>query len=242
MQDPSQMTRYGRSIAAPLIYPLTSVPETSQSSTPESTSIPSPESTPILEAKLNGLHLRDGLAAANGEGFFQTLAPAKSKPKRVSKKFEISQKRKFQEHLIRLQRESALVSYQPSSSESRVSAMLVDMMDPNSPQHGSMFSLGDWVISIPSRMNSSPAVSIAAEFFIHSFKFHRDQSHTNQTTALQTKSKALKQLQLAMLNSQQNPDYNLVVATKLHYAAEVRCEDMTWRCAVLTPTGPDRSG
>lgn len=225
MQDPSQMTRYGRSIAAPLIYPLTSPPEGDQESTPQLATSLSHNFTTVSEFHSNNLRLQDGLATANGEGFFQTLAPAKLKMKKTSKKTEIRQRKKFHEHLLRLQRESALVLHQPSSQESNVIAILVNMMNPTSPQHQPIFCLGDWISSVPSRISSSPAASIAAEFFIHSLNYHWDQSYTNQTTALQTKSKALKQLQLAMLKPQDHPTYDIVVATKFHYAAEVRSHD-----------------
>ncbi|KAF3006888.1 hypothetical protein E8E13_011069 [Curvularia kusanoi] len=99
--------------------------------------------------------------------------------------------------------------------------MFIDLLNTDCPQDLSLFCLGDWIVSIPSRISSSPVVSIAAEFFVHSYNFHRDQSYSNRTKALQTKGKALKELQLSLSESQPHPTYNLIVATKLHYSAEV---------------------
>jgi hypothetical protein len=149
------------------------------------------------------------------------LAPANSKQRRISKKVGESQRKRWQEHILRLQAEGLLTTHRPNSPESRLTAMFIDMLHPSSPQHQPLCSLGDWIRSIPSRISSSPVVSIAAEFFVHSLSFHRDQSHSNKILALQTKSNALKQLQLSILSSRPHPTYDLVVATKLHYSAEV---------------------
>jgi hypothetical protein len=235
------MTRYGRSTTAPVIQPLVPLDGNVRTSTPDSRPEPSSDHYPIIESEPNNLHLRSGIVAANGHGIFQTLAPAKLKQRRVSKKAGDNQRKRWQEHVLRLQAESLLMTHRPCSPESRLTAMFVDMLHPSSPQHQPLCSLGDWIRSIPSRISSSPVVSIAAEFFVHSLSFHRDQSHSNKILALQTKNNALKQLQLSILSSQPHPTYDLVVATKLHYSAEA----MTLVPIVvilLTYTGPARSG
>ena len=234
------MTRYGRSLIAPVIQPLVPLDEVVRNSTPNSTSEPSSNNLSIIEPEPNNLHLRRGIVAADGHGIFQTLAPARSKQRRISKKVGDSLRKRWQEHVLRLQAESLLTTHRPHSPESRLTAMFVDMLHPSSPQHQPLCSLGDWILSIPSRISYSSVVSIAAEFFVHSLSFHRDQSHSNKILALQTKSDALKQLQLSILSSQPHPTYDLVVATKLHYSAEA----MTLFSIVvilLTWTGPARS-
>lgn len=235
------MTRYGRSITAPVIQPLVPLDEIVQIYTPYSRPEHSSDKSPTIEPEPNNLHLRSGLVAANGHGIFQTLAPAKPKQRRISKKVGESQKRRWQEHVLRQRAESLLTTHRPSSPESRLTAMFVDMLHPNSPQHQPLYSLGDWIGSIPSRISYSSVVSVAAEFFVHSLSFHRDQSHSNKILALQTKSNALKQLQLSILSSQPHPTYDLVVATKLHYSAEAMTL-VSILVILLTWTGPTRRG
>ena len=236
------MTRYGRSLTAPVIQPLVPLDKIVRTSTSDSTSERSSRNSPIIEPEPNcNLHLRSGIVAANGHGIFQTLAPAKSKQRRISKKVGDSLRKRWQEHVLRLQAESLLTMHRPHSPESRLTMMFVDMLHPSSPQHQPLCSLGDWIQSIPSRISSSSVVSNAAEFFVHSLSFHRDQSHSNKILALQTKNNALKQLQLSILSSQPHPTYDLVVATKLHYSAEVMTLDSIV-VILLTWTGPARSG
>ncbi|XPS69766.1 hypothetical protein M3J07_002014 [Ascochyta lentis] len=62
---------------------------------------------------------------------------------------------------------------------------------------------------------------MAAEFLVCSFEVSRNRSYSNKILALQAKAKALKELQLGVLASQEIPTYDVVVATKLHYAAEI---------------------
>ncbi|KAJ4381462.1 hypothetical protein N0V86_002821 [Didymella sp. IMI 355093] len=95
------------------------------------------------------------------------------------------------------------------------------MLRPESAKYGPLFALGDWITSIPPRIGSNPVVTMAAEFLIHSFESHDEGSHSKKIQALQAKNKALKELQLSLLASQQAPTYDLLLATKMHYASEV---------------------
>ncbi|KAF2626070.1 hypothetical protein BU25DRAFT_411903 [Macroventuria anomochaeta] len=221
MQNPSQMTRYGRSMATLTIYPLSSSQARDESSTPDSVPVFSPDPAIARTPDPSDLHLRGGMVAADGRGVFQTLAPVKVKARKPSKKVESYQRRRCQAHLLRLQQEASLVSHRPSSPDTRLIAMFIGLLRPDSTNYQHLFTLGDWVKSIPSRIGSSPVVTMAAEFFIQSFDVYRDKTHSNQALALRTKSKALKELQLSVVATQQHPTYDLVIATKLHYAAEV---------------------
>lgn len=221
MQDPSQMTRYGRSLANSVMYPMVSSPSREDVSTPDLSTVSPPGSTTAPKAATSDLVLRGGMVASDGRGVFQTLAPIRMSPRKVSKKAEAYQRRRCREHLLRLQEEVSLVSHRPFSSETKLAAMFVNILDSSSDQHQHIFTLGNWVLSIPARIGSSPVVTMAAEFFVHSFEVHRDRNHSNHMLALRTKSTALKELQLSVLASQQRPTYDLMIATKLHYAAEV---------------------
>lgn len=221
MQDPSQMTRYGRSMAASIIYPLSSEYVSDDSSRPDCASVSSPDQTSTPNSDASDLHLRGGMVAADGRGVFQTLAPGKSKPAKPSKRLETNQRKRLHEHLLRLQRESSLSAHRPTAPDTRIAATFIDMLRPESPKYQPLFTLGDWVTSIPPRIGSSPVVTMAAEFLIHSFDCYAEDSHSNKIQAMRTKSKALKELQLSLLASQQAPTYDLLLATKMHYASEV---------------------
>lgn len=218
MQDPSRMTRYGRSMPSSIVYLLKG---SDDSSTLDSASMSSPDPIPVPIPEAPDLHVRGGLLAADGQGVFQTLAPSTLKSKKPSKRVEAHQRRKCHEHLLRLQRQMSLTSHRPSSSDTKLAAMFIDMLRPESPKHQPLFTLGDWVTSIPARIGSSTVVTMAAEFLLHSFNFHGEHSHSREIVAIQTKSKALKELQLSLLASHQAPTYDLVLATKMHYASEV---------------------
>lgn len=226
MQDPSQMTRYGRSMAASIIYPWSSSHASEDSSTSDgaSGSSPNPVSTPNSDAP--DLYLRGGMIAADGRGVFQTLAPSKSKAAKPSKRLEMNQRKRLHEHLLRLQRESSLSVHRPLAPDTRLAATFINMLRPESPKYQALFTLGDWVTSIPPRIGSSPVVTMAAEFLVHSFDCYADNSHSNKIQAMQTKGKALRELQLSFLASQQAPTYDLLLATKMHYASEVIPTDL----------------
>ncbi|KAJ4985199.1 negative acting factor [Stagonosporopsis vannaccii] len=218
IQDPSQMTRYGRSMTNSIIYPLSPSQSSNGCSTPDSSSLSSPDATTL---DTSDLHLRGGMVASDGRGIFQTLAPIKMRHRKVSKKVEAAQKRRCQEHLLRLQQEISLASHRPFCSETTIAAGFVSILRPEAAQHQQIYTLGNWVSSIPSRIGHSPVVTMAAEFFINSFDVYRNRCHSTLTLALRTKAKALKELQLSVLASQKHPTYDAIIATKLHYAAEV---------------------
>lgn len=207
-----------------VVYPLNPSQNSDESSTPDSASISSPD---VAMVDSSDLHLRGGMIASDGRGIFQTLAPMRTRPPRkVSKKIEAARKRRFQEHILRLQQETSLASHRPYSSETKIAATFVSLLHPEAAQYQQIYTLGNWVSSIPSRIGHSPVVTMAVEFLIHCFDVHRNRSHSSLELALRTKAKALKELQLSVLASQQCPTYNAVIATKLHYAAEV----MSYAC------------
>lgn len=221
LQDPSQMTRYGRSLVASTPYPLDDLQDRSDSSTTDSASSSAFDLAAAQEPSYPGLRWRGGFIAEDGRGMFQTLALRKPKSKKVSKQLNSYQKKRFPMQLLPLPQRTPPIPYQPSSSETALVAMFVDLLRPDSTKHQPLLVLGDWVMSIPSRIGFSPAMTTAAKFLVHSVDVHRNDTHSNKILALQIKSKALKELQLSVQATQQHATYDLVLATKMHYAAEV---------------------
>lgn len=215
------MTRYGRSTTSSATYPLSSDQVSDEMSTLDYTSVLSSgcSTTPAQEPP--DLLLRGGIVAADGRGMFQTLAPSRVRIKQPSKRLEANQIKRCHEHLVRLQRETLLSTHRPTAPETELTAMFIDMLRPDSPKSQTLFTFGDWITSIPIRIGSSAVITTAAEFLLHSFDFYGEDSYSRRIRAMRTKSKALKDLQLNLLASNQAPTYDLVLATKMHYAAEV---------------------
>ena len=64
-------------------------------------------------------------------------------------------------------------------------------------------------------------LDLAAEFLVNSYAAYRDGMHSKRRLAKATKSKALRELQLVVLDAQKQPTYDVLLATKMHFAAEV---------------------
>lgn len=230
MQDPSQMTRYGRSMVASAVLPLNCTTARINSSASTSVSSLSSDSTSANTPASSVLHLKDGMVAEDGQGVFQTLGPVRAKTKRPSTKAECYQRRRVQAHLLRLQREASSPTPPPSSPDTKLAAVFTNLLQPKSEAYQPVFALGDWVSTIPSRIGSSRVVTLAAEFFVYSSEVYHNGSRSNKIRALQIKSKALKELQLSVLWAQQHSTYDLLLATKLHYAAEVHMAFRDFDC------------
>lgn len=64
-------------------------------------------------------------------------------------------------------------------------------------------------------------LDLAVEFLIDSHAVYWDDSYTKRQTASAAKSRALRDLQLAVSQIHAHSTYEMVLATKMHYAAEV---------------------
>ena len=64
-------------------------------------------------------------------------------------------------------------------------------------------------------------LDLAVEFLVNSYAVYWDETHSKRKMASATRAKALRELQLVVLNAQSKPSYEVLLATKLHYAAEV---------------------
>jgi hypothetical protein len=205
VQDPSQLTKHGKSRTTPLIYSL---------NTSEGGNTPDP-------SPYSDLQITTQRAAGDGHGFFQTLAPVSTAKVRLSKKKVEYQKRALEKHLQQLQDESAVILYQPSSPETTLIARYIGMLGSDLSGQQSFHILGTWVDSIPSRVGSNRLIDLAVDFLVNSCDTFRDDTYSKRRVARASKAEALRELQLAVINTQGQPTYDVLLATKLHWAAEV---------------------
>ncbi|KAL5117142.1 hypothetical protein ACEQ8H_004967 [Pleosporales sp. CAS-2024a] len=204
VQDPKQLTKHGKSKTAPVIYAFEDSAKTSLSSV----------STP------SDLHVTTVREAENGRSFFQTLAPMSRRKTASSRKTAAQQRKKLAFYLQHLQAEAALSAIRPLSPETTLIARYVDMLGPEDFGSQPLSILGTWVQTIPSRIGANRMMDLAIDFFIHSYAVFQDDTYSKRTVASATKEKALKELQLFVLDTDNKPTYEVILATKMHYAAE----------------------
>ncbi|KAI4688215.1 uncharacterized protein J4E84_005145 [Alternaria hordeiaustralica] len=133
---------------------------------------------------------------------------------------EYRQNLALQVHLQKLREESPLASYQPSSPETTLISRYVGVLGPEPAGRQPFEVLGTWIQSIPSRIGSNKMLDLAVQFFVDSHATYRDDMHSKRKVARASKAKALKELQLAVMNTDNKVTYDILLATKLHYAAE----------------------
>lgn len=160
--------------------------------------------------------------AVSGSGTFQTLAPVSVAKTLPSKKAAVHRRKALDTYLRQLQLEASLALVRPSSMESILIARWIDMLGSAPTNSRPLSILGTWIQSIPSRVGSNPMFDLAVEFLINSHAVYWDDSYSKRQLASATKSQALKELQLAVSQSRTRNTYEMVLATKMHYAAEVR--------------------
>ncbi|UPX12008.1 uncharacterized protein EKO05_0002586 [Ascochyta rabiei] len=204
VEDPNQLTKHGKSKTAPVVYALES---------PEDT-IRSPSSN------ASELRVSTQRKAESGSGTFQTLAPISVAKLRPSKKIATHRKNALETYLRRLQSDASLALIRPLSAESTLIARWVDILGSAPADNRPLSILGTWIQSIPSRVGSNTMLDLAVEFLIDSHAVYWNDGYSKRQIASATKSKALKKLQLAVSQCQTYSTYEMVLATKLHYAAE----------------------
>ena len=205
VQDPNQLTKHGKSKVAPVIYTL------DQSEDEHGSSVSTPSDLQITTAR----------EAEDGQGFFQTLAPLSKRKPGASRKAAAHQKRKLELYLQHLQAELAIRAIKPASSETTLIARYINMLGSKSAAKQPLSILGTWIQSIPSRIGSNAMMDLAVEFFVNSYDVYWNDTYSKRSLARASKEKALKELQLFVLNIQNKPTYEVILATKMHYAAEV---------------------
>lgn len=156
-----------------------------------------------------------------GSGTYQTLAPVSVAKIRPSKKALAHRKKALDTYLRHLQLEASLALIRPLSADGTLISRWVNMLGSAPVDTRPLSILGTWIHSIPSRVGSSHMLDLAVEFLIDSHAVYWDDSYSKRRTASITKSKALKELQLAVSQDETRNTYEMVLATKMHYAAEV---------------------
>jgi len=208
VQDPKHLTKYGKSKTVPIVYSLSS---SDPDITPSSSSPTSPSDLRITTER----------HAENGQGFFQTLAPRTKSKSQASKKKSNQKHRALEAYLQQLQEISAVVSYSPVSPETTLISRYIGMLGSGPAGKQPLAILGTWIQSIPSRIGSNRMLDFAAEFLVNSYAAFRDGMHSKRKLAIQSKAKALRELQLVGFGAQNKTTYDVLLATKMHFAAEV---------------------
>lgn len=157
-----------------------------------------------------------------GSGTFQTLTPVSVAKIRPSKKMAFQRKKALDSYLRNLQLEASLAVVRPSCAESTLISRWIDMLGSAPANNRPLSILGTWIQSIPSRVGANSMLDLAVEFLIDSHAVYWDDSYSKRQSASATKSKALKEMQLAISQSHTRNTYEMILTTKLHYAAEVR--------------------
>jgi hypothetical protein len=215
VEDPIRLSKHGRSTETPIIQ---SIPSWAENGSSSSTS-QSPTSSSDSPCELQ---MTSGRVADDDNGTFMTLAVLPSHaPTSISKR-TAQQRKKLQSYLNRL-RESPLISLlQPSSLDSKLVTRYLDILGRRPLKDQPFLIVGSWIESIPSRIGTSPVVDLAIEYLADSFAVYRDNSYSTKITALATKSRALKQLQLQVSDDRTRATWNTTLAMKIHFMAEVR--------------------
>ena len=139
----------------------------------------------------------------------------------MSRKASTYQKRKLALYLQQIQAESALAAIKPLSSETTLIARYIRMLGSKSAAKQPLSILGTWIQTVPSRVGHNRMMDLAVEFFVNSFDVFWNDTYSGRNVARASKEKALKELQLFVLDTQNKPTYEVILATKMHYAAEV---------------------
>tara|TARA_R110002003_G_scaffold351_11_gene18955 strand:- start:17583 stop:18218 length:636 start_codon:yes stop_codon:yes gene_type:complete len=205
------MTKHGKSKVAPIVFTLDASEEIAESST----------TTP------SDLQITTEREAENGQGFFQTLTPMSKKRNGTSRKTAAARRRKLELYLQQLQAEAALTAINPSSPETTLIARYIGMLGPGTVDQQPLVILGTWIQSIPSRIGKNRMMDLAVEFFVNSHDVFWNDTYTTRCLARASKEKALKELQLFVFNAQNKPTYDVLLATKMHYAAEASINSYT---------------
>jgi hypothetical protein len=215
VQDPNQLTKHGKSKIASLVYALNSFEESSSGT-----------SSPTSTSSSLAFRISTQRKAETGSSTFQTLAPVSGAKTRSSKKAVAQRRKALSAYLHQLRFESSISAVKPLSAESTLIARWIDMLGSVPANSMPLSILGTFILSIPSRVGSNPMLDLAVEFLVDSHAVFWNDSYSKRQAAGATKSRALKELQLAVSQDCTRKTYEMVLATKMHYAAEVRVRDI----------------
>jgi hypothetical protein len=213
-EDPVRLSKQGRSTEPPIIQ---SIPAWGDISSGLSTS----QSPTSSSDSLGELQMTSGRVADDDNGTFMTLAVLPSHaPTSISKR-TAHQRKKLQHYLNRLRESPGISLLQPSCLDSKLRTRYLDVLGRRPLKDQPFLIVGSWIESIPSRIGTSPVVDLAIEYLADCYAVYRNTSYSTRITALATKSRALKQLQLQVSDDRTRATWNTALAMKIHFMAEV---------------------
>ncbi|KAF2644512.1 hypothetical protein P280DRAFT_465833 [Massarina eburnea CBS 473.64] len=207
VEDPTKFSKHGKPKAAPLVYPLGQFHDGRPNLTEHSSEA---DFQTVTERAPNHRH-----------GAFRTLAlVSRGRANAIRRYPSAQQKKRLEIHLEHL-KTSALMTYRPSSHTMILANRYISLLNVSPPEHQPFAILGSWILSIPSRIGSSAHVDLAVEYLADSMNFYKEGNFSNRRTALTSKAKALKELQIAVDKEKSRATYDTILAMKIHFAAEV---------------------
>ncbi|KAF2792431.1 hypothetical protein K505DRAFT_387464 [Melanomma pulvis-pyrius CBS 109.77] len=203
IEDPNQYSSHGKSKTTPLIYPLRLLSE-----------VPS---EPHQDTKLRITMEKE---AEKGAKKRPTRFP--STPSTIT----LSRKQSTSPRLDLLRRFPAHFSSIPSSlesPESTLTARYIRLFSASTLDKNPFSILGSWITSIPARMAYDPALYLAVEYAVNAFLKFCEPSWGRSVIAGRSRARGLKSLHGALSEQAEEKAvrYDLVLATKLHFSAEV---------------------
>lgn len=218
LEDPTQLSKHGRSKIAPIIYPLEPAQQPTISSAIPTT--PSPQHYPPPSTSLS-LRQSTGRDADTDTGIFMRLSILPREKTKVMKKTTVQQRKKLQVYLNELDASILGIPRQFLPSQTVLAVRYLEILGSRTPQEQPLYILGSWVESIPSRIGKNSVVDLAIEYLVESFNVYRAPTFSGQRTAFVTKARAIKELQIAVRNEKTGRSYDTAIATKIHFMAEV---------------------
>jgi hypothetical protein len=236
VEDPNEYTNHGRSKTAPIVYPIRMLKDPIVTKEEESKLRLTMEKEaengggiflafePAAKKKKNAVSKK--CSAAKKRNNIKPLSSTSSS-KDLDIKLKHATPRSRNTDLTCLSAYLTSMSPTPESPESSLAARYIHIFSSSSLATNPFSILGSWVISIPARMGHNPTLDLAVEFAVNAFLKFVDPSWERVRTATQSKAKALKSLYGALREEEESGKergmvrWELVLATKLHFSAEV---------------------
>ncbi|KAF2727539.1 hypothetical protein EJ04DRAFT_557315 [Polyplosphaeria fusca] len=194
IEDPNTFSRHGKAKVAPIVYPLVSYKGNAEIWEQNTSQSPS---------------------SLNENEFDEDEGSDDHK----------SRKRMASLRLVPTRRALELWSpgrlYRPSSRQDILAARFTGMIAPLRMDVNPLSVHGPWMLSIPSRIGTSPVLDTAIEFLLNSFDNFRSTSHTKQVVARTSKARALKDLRAVVEAGDGTMSEVLLLSTMVHFSAEI---------------------
>jgi hypothetical protein len=245
VEDPNEYTSHGRSKTTPIVYPIRSLKDPTVTKEEDSRLRLTMEKEaengagmflafePAAKKKKNPVSKK---CVVVGQKSTAKCLSSKSPSTALNTSPRRTTPRSPSADLACLSDYLTTISPTPESTESTLAARYIHIFS-SSPLATNPFSiLGSWVISIPARMGCDPTLYLAVEYAVNAFLKFVDPSWERVRAATQSKAKAIKSLYRALREEEESGKergmvrWELVLATKLHFGAEVSQTLFFWRC------------